>query len=302
MGPLQSSPMAMAAPDFYVEPAVMTTPGEHADLFAPLPSDVGELTWVCHGLLIHEHMTGMYGVMLSEEARREVQVRPIERRLGLLRAKDDRPLSIAREPAARQSADCRHYSVLIVAMLRSKGIPARARCGFGTYFGTGRAEDHWVAEYWQPDAGRWALVDAQVDEVQRNVFHPAFDLLDVPRDRFLVAGDAWTRCRRGEADPADYGLSMLGESGLWWIAANLIRDAAAVSNMEMLPWDCWGAMPEPTSVIPPADVELFDDLAALTHNPDSDFGEVRGLVASEPRLRVPDVIWNANLRQREPVF
>jgi hypothetical protein len=34
--------------------------------------------------------------------------------------------------------------VLAAAMLRAQGTPARARCGFGGYFGSGAFEDHWV--------------------------------------------------------------------------------------------------------------------------------------------------------------
>ena len=70
-----------------------------------------------------------------------------------------------------------------------------------------------------------------------------FDLTDVPRDQFLVGGEAWRRFRAGEADPAKFGLSQLPEAGDWWIAANLMRDGAALLNIELLPWDCWGAMP-----------------------------------------------------------
>ncbi|MBO0709132.1 MAG: transglutaminase domain-containing protein [Candidatus Dormibacteraeota bacterium] len=279
----------------------MTDPGRQVDLLEPLPAGVGELARVCQGLLIHEFLTGLYGVELSPEAQRVVQVRPIERRLELLHEADARPLTVPRDPDRRQSADCRHYSVLLVTFLRSRGIPARARCGFGWYFGSGHAEDHWVGEYWRADEGRWVLVDAQIDEVQRNLFHPDFDVLDVPRDRFQVAGDAWRACRSGDADPGVHGLTAINEFGLWWIAANLIRDAASLSGMEMLPWDVWGAMPGPDDTIPEPDLELFDHLAALTADPQADFTELRRLVADEPRLRVPPTVWNANLRQRDPV-
>lgn len=286
----------------YLDWSVMTDPGRHADLLEPLTSRLDDLVHVCQGLLVHEFLTGMYGVELSPEAQRVVQVRPVERRLGLLREADPRPLTVPRDPASRQSADCRHYSVLLVTFLRSRGIPARARCGFGMYFNPGFGEDHWVGEYWRNDEQRWVLVDAQIDEVQRGVFHPDFDLLDVPRDRFQVAGDAWRACRAGAADPDAYGLSVINESGLWWIAANLIRDVAALSGMEMLPWDCWGAMPEPKESIPTANLELFDHLAELTADPQADFTELRRLVATDPRLRVPPTVFNANLKRQEAVL
>ena len=66
-----------------------------------------------------------------------MHLRPVAALLGQLMAGDGRPLTAAREPAARLAGNCRHFTVLAVAMLRAQGTPARARCGFGGYFGTG---------------------------------------------------------------------------------------------------------------------------------------------------------------------
>ena len=126
--------------------------------------------------------------------------------------------------------------------------------------------------------------------------------MDVPRDRFLVAGDAWRLCRRGDADPARFGLSLLNEGGYWWIAANLLRDVAALNNMEMLPWDVWGAMPAPDEAISDEKYTLFDRLAGLTCDPDVAFAELRAAYASDARLRVPATVYNAVLNRREPVL
>jgi transglutaminase-like putative cysteine protease len=43
---------------------------------------------------------------------------------------------------------------LFVALIRRKGVPARARCGFADYFEPGKHLDHWVGEYWNSDEGR----------------------------------------------------------------------------------------------------------------------------------------------------
>jgi hypothetical protein len=77
-------------------------------------------------------------------------------------------------------------------------------------------EDHWVAEYWRSDENRWVLVDAQIDARQREMFDIDFDLADVPRDQFVVAGSAWRQCRAGEDDPNRFGLSAVDEFGDWW--------------------------------------------------------------------------------------
>ena len=36
---------------------------------------------------------------------------------------------------------------------------------------------------------------------------------------------------------AKYGIFDL--RGLWFVAGNVMRDFAALNNMEMLPWDVW---------------------------------------------------------------
>jgi hypothetical protein len=292
----------MPTQEFYLQPAAMTTPGGCGTLLADLPRGIAALAPVAQGLLIHEHIAGAYGVTLTDERRATVHIRPVARLLERMMAEDGRPLTAAREPAGRLAGNCRHFTVLAVAMLRAQGTPARARCGFGGYFGSGMFEDHWVCEYWNQAGQRWALADVQVDDVQLKLFDVRFDLMDVPRDEFLVAGDAWRMCRNGDADPARFGLSIVNEGGSWWIASNLIRDVAALSNMEMLPWDVWGAMPGPGEPLDDERLALFDRLAELTRDPDAAFADLTAAYAADDRLRVPGTVFNAVLRRPEPVL
>lgn len=125
--------------------------------------------------------------------------------------------------------------------------------------------------------------------------------MDVPRDRFVIAGDAWAQCRAGEADPGAYGFSMLNQGRYWWIAGNLIRDVAALNNVEMLPWDVWGAMPGPDDHIDDDQHELFDLLAVLTHDPDAALAELQTCYQDGERLRVPSVVHNAITGRDDPV-
>jgi Transglutaminase-like superfamily len=285
---------------FYTQPAVMTSAGRHAPLLKALPDDVPGLAAVAQGLLIHEHLARGYGVTLSEADRASVHIRPVEQLLDGIVARDSRPLDVTRSPAARLPGNCRHFTVLMTAMLRAHGTPARARCGFGGYFGTGWFEDHWVCEYWHTGQQRWILVDAQIDDTQRGWFGIDFDTTDVPRDGFLVGGQAWSRYRSGDADPGRFGLSQIPEAGDWWIAANLMRDAAALRNIELLPWDCWGAMPRPDQPIGADLAALFDRLAVHTLTPDAAFTELRQLCDDE-RLRVPRTVRNALRNREDPV-
>jgi Transglutaminase-like superfamily len=287
---------------FYTEPGMMTSAGRQAPLLRDLPRDVQGLTAIAHGLLIHEHMARGYGVTLSESDRASVHTRPVEQLLEEIVAMDDRPLDIARAPDRRLPGNCRHFTVLMTAMLRAQGTPARARCGFGGYFGGGTFEDHWVCEYWNECQRRWILVDAQIDEVQSEWFPIDFDVTDVPRDRFLVAGQAWDQCRSGAADPGLFGLSLIGETGAWWIAANLMRDGAALLNIELLPWDGWGAMPGPGSPIAGDLAALFDHLATVTQAPDDSFAELAQLFEQDDRLRVPSTVRNHVRDLDEPLM
>jgi hypothetical protein len=243
--------------------------------------------------MIHEFWTGAYGVTLNERDRDRVNLRHVEQVLDAIVSRNDRPLTVPREPDARIATNCRGFTVMAVSMFRTKGVPARARCGFGAYFTPGFFEDHWVAEYWDGGAGRWKLLDAQIDEVQRSKLTVDFDLTDVPRDRFVIAGDAWEQFRAGRADPSKFGLSGIQEAGDWWIAANVMRDAAALDGVELLPWDVWGAMPEPGDKF---DAGLFDELAAATREPS--IADVRRLMQDE-RLRVPDEVFNVQHKRLE---
>src|SRR5207248_1038255 len=152
-------------------------------------------------------------------------------------------------------------------------IPARSRCGFGAYFSPDKFEDHWVAEYWAGNG--WKLTDSQIDASQREILRLDMNLQDVPHDRFVVAGAAWQQCRSGRADPGAFGIFEM--RGLWFIAGNVIRDFAALNNMELLPWDSWGAMTGPDAPIPDDTLTLLDRVSALTLDPDNRFDELRAL-------------------------
>ena len=285
----------MTALDTYRTPVAMSDAGRQARLFDGLPTDVGGLAQVVQGLLVHEHVAPAYGLTLSPEQHAQAHLRPVEKILETIAAQDQRPLPVARPAGERVVGVCRHFTLLHVAMLRAQGVAARARCGFGAYFEKGKFLDHWVTEYWNDSEKRWVLVDPQLDTRQRELFKVTFDPLDVPRDRFLVAGDAWQLCRSGKADPGAFGI--LDMYGLWFIAGNVIRDVAALNNHEMLPWDVWGAMAQSDAGL---DLPFFDRLAELSQAPDEHLDELRA-VYEDNRIAVPGTVFNAVLNRPDPV-
>ena len=284
--------------EFYAQAHGMTAAGRYASLLGDLPNDVGALTQLVQRLVIYDVVArDFYQVTIPAAREAEIHIRPLEGLLHALVALEDRPLTVARPSNRRLAGRCHHFVLLLVSMLRARGIPARARSGFGAYFNPPCYEDHWVCEYWKASENRWALADPQFDQTWRTRLTVEHDILDVPRDRFLIAGEAWRRCRADEADPNRFGIDFVKLRGLWFIAASLIRDIAALNKIEMLPWDVWGTQPRQHATLDEGQLGYFDQLAELTLEPDASLELVRERYAREDGLRVPASVVNG-LRNR----
>ncbi|HEV8714302.1 MAG TPA: transglutaminase domain-containing protein [Candidatus Binatia bacterium] len=285
-------PSAKTALQYYTQVGPMTEAGKYTSTLRELPRDVAKLCEIIQGLLIHRHLAQqLYGVQFSPERVDETHIRPLAEMLERITALDERPLTASRTPEKRLVSVCRDYALMSCAILRYQGVAARARCGFGAYFDAGNFVDHWVCEYWSSAQSRWILLDAQIDAPQRQLFRPDFDPLDVPRDRFLIAGDAWQQCRSGRADASRFGI--LDMHGAWFIGGNVIRDLAALNRTEMLPWDVWGGMCRPDEALSAEQTAFFDQVAELTVGIEEAFPNACAAYDSDDRLRVPSVVFNA---------
>lgn len=270
------------------------TPGRMTDLasvdLGPLPTGVADVCSVVQGLMIHPFWLDAYGVSVPDERQTELQIRPAAGIVEKIRELDEAPLTDARPPERRILGNCRDFSTLTTALLRRRGVPARARCGFGLNFAAGEYIDHWVVERW--DGRRWVLTDAQLDETQCRALEISFDPLDTPRDVFVDAGRAWKRYREGEVGGDRFGV--LDMRGPEFIRGNIARDAAALNKVELLPWDAWGVDDRDA-----ANDEFYDRVAPITAK--ADFEQVRELYETDERVRVPDEItsyWPQETRVR----
>ena len=255
--------------------------------------DIRQVVDVVQGLLIYDLVAGpFYGVELTSAQADAIHERDSATLLDLVRAIDARPLDVARAPANRVGARCHAFSRMTVALLRAAGVPARSRCGFGAYFRRGWFEDHWVAEFWNATDGCWQMVDAQLDATWREKIGFRGDPLAISAAEFVTAGHAWQAWRRGELDADHCGLSAVNEHGAHWIAGNLRLDFASLNKVEMLPWDVWGGGWAPGEQPTDAQLALFDDVAALTVDPDARFDELRGRYTSDDSLRMDGTVFN----------
>jgi len=228
--------------DWYGSQSAITDPGELVALLQGIPLGFQELRRIAHGLVIHYRDDRPLEHGIPAERLHEIDSLYAAAMLSRLVDLQDGSLQEPREPARRLVGCCRDFTVLFLTMAHHRGIPSRARIGFARYFVANLGLDHEVAEVWDRAQGRWRLVDAElsdehVDPSDRTVIDP----LDVPRDRFLVAGEAWRLCRTGAADPqafmVDPGLDLDMTRGWPYLQHNLVHDLAALTKTEMLLWE-----------------------------------------------------------------
>lgn len=282
--------------DYYSTPGPMTDLSElPAEVFAGLPTDPVGLCRTVQGLLVHEFWANAYGFDVPVSRLESFHTRSVAETTEHILGLNPAPLAVERPVEERMVGNCRYFSTLSCALLRHAGFAARARCGFADYFEPGRHVDHWVTEYWDGAERRWVRIDAQLDAMQRAAITPAFDTEDQPPGPFLPGGEAWQRCRQGEADPATFGIMDMW--GLWFVQANVVRDVAALNKMELLPWDVWGRMafkedPDPDTASLTdrvADAVATGDLAAIRR------------VYEDDDVRVPDKVFDARFEVVHPL-
>jgi hypothetical protein len=257
---------------YFAQPGPTTELGAYADLVSELPSSPEELARVVRGLVIHEGLVAPAGLDLPPDRftdRERVGAASIVQRVLDL---DPSPLISARQPGDRMVGYCYHFAVLHCALLRAKGVPSRARCGFAAYLRDGAWIDHWVVEFWDGDG--WVLIDPD----------SARDGLS--SDDFRHAGSAWQLCRAGVEDPSRHG-----NYEFWgWdeLRGSLVADIGSLNRVEVgdwEPWCDWIAIDQKDQPNAKLDAHL-DTLAELISD-DGPFDELQRVFREDDRLRPP---------------
>lgn len=278
---------------FYAAQSPVSDPGALISLYVGLPADPAELARVVRDLTIHRLEGELLGHDIADDRMRDdAETRYVDDILRLIVARNDAPLAQRRAYGDRFVGICRDFALLHTSLLRHAGIPARLRSGFANYFSTdGFHYDHVVTEYWDVSRGEWLLADAQLADPAVAARHPVdFDPMDVPRDRFLVAGSVWRAIRAGEAEAKVFGLSaegpLVGES---FVAGNVRLDLADLNKVETLLWDIWGVGAASDEEMTDEIRELYDVAARVTGD-DVPFAAARALFADHGGLRTPPTV------------
>lgn len=278
------------AAEFYRTQSPVSDPGRYAQLYAALSDGPAELARIVRGLIIHRVEGPLFDYEIARERLHDdAETRYIDDILGLLVQRDAAPLSAPRRLEDRFVGICRDFALLLCSFLRAKGVPARIRSGFANYFGDDREMfgDHVVTEYWDATRG-WLLADAQLVD---GCHDTGLDPLDVPRDRFLVAGKAWQAIRAGHRDPERFGLITpdVRLVGFWFVAGNIRLDLSALNKVETLLWDLWGIGAGGDGDMTDEIYDLYD-LAARVADDEVVFAAARNLFSENTGLRTPAAV------------
>lgn len=266
--------------DYYVQHSQITDPDKYAYLFDDLPQDVQSLVKTVQGLVVSLPWEGVYGLDTSQERHREIYLRTVPEMLKRILELDPSPLTVKRPPPKRKVSLCRDFAVLLISMLRHHGIPSRARVGFAGYYcsETPRYWDHRITEYWNEGLNYWVLVDAMTEEPILERLRFKIDPLNVDRNmQFLLAGDAWQRCRAGKANPQEFGDSP-DDLGMPAIRYALLQDFDYLNKNELGGFDAWHELiSKPENEVTEEDRRLLDEVAEVTYHVDSQFDNLRNL-------------------------
>ncbi len=230
--------------DFYSAHSVFSDPGHYAVLFSDLPDDIKSLVVCVNQLLFHYADQSLYGYTIPAAQYRELDHRLIKNTLAAILNKSSASLSMPRAHSQKVLGICRDSALMTCSILRSRGIPARLRSGFNTYYLPNLFLDGFCLEYFDKEIKRWRLVDTRTTQDYIRHFHLSidFDLTDLSENQFISAALAWKLCRTGCADPSRFGSR--GYYGLHYIRNKVIQDFVLLNKQELLIWDLWGDMLE----------------------------------------------------------
>jgi hypothetical protein len=289
---------------YYSQPGNMTNPHSYTSVIKKLPDDIVSLTRIVQGLVIHPFTAkDFYGFVIPEVRMEEAHIRYADKMLDKIFELNDKRLALQRPPEERLVGVCHHFAKLLITFLRTKGIPARMRYGFGAYFNPGYFEDHSLCECWKPDQERWVFVDPQFDAVWQKNLKIKHDVFDVPSDQFIVPSAAWLACRAGDLDAKKFGIFEGNLRGLWFIGGNIIKDVASLNKKEMLQWDAWEGMPKPNDPMKDKKtLQFFDELAILLSDPEGSFNDIKKAWANkQENIKIPGRVFNSVSSRMEEV-
>ena len=185
---------------------------------------------------------------------------------------------------------CRETSILLIAILKTKNIPARARCGFthavSEIEGAG---DHWIVEYYDESCKRWVLCDPTMcyDQETLEYFDIDYSLIDMPRDKFIFAANAYLGLRSGKYKTDDiYSFSNPKTFGIKAAINELFCDFHCVMNNEILFCQSPKYLKDNNYELSDDEYIELDELAKLMLDPDKNIDALNYIWENNEKFRI----------------
>lgn len=259
---------------FYRTPGRYTNPKEFRDFLQSLPDNSEEIVRFIKKILIHpiEAMHNHVKFNYKNALRSQMAYRSINDILSnpnVCALLSQQTLDIQSSPAQRGIFSCDHHAVVFASILRLKGKPVRARCGFATYLVPDMYTPHWINEVYDEQNGKWKWID------------PEQAIFDLEERSFLPAGNVWLALRNGQIAlnkiVPDY------RDGLDGVKYRLLNDLNALMKNELLNYD-WmikEAAPQkpkiftkPVANLDEGDYSLLNRLAEISSDEDPDLSVI----------------------------
>lgn len=285
--------------EFYKKTSPYTELGLYRDFAKNLPNDIPTLCLLQRKQIIHPiafkkeeirnskkcfwgDMTQISDMNLLRED--DIFPNAISMLAELLRK--DSKYSLNREAKDKLFVTCRGQALLLAAILKVKGIPARVRSGFAEYpSNDGIYWDHWVTEYYNNKNQKWNLVDADCccnDNID-------FDIYDIPGNRFLTAAWLWLEIRKNRFDILKLGHAYYGKNKdklIEILTTALFYDFHCLMNNEIIYLHHPKYLKDKKFKLNNVDLEEIDELARLMLNPDKNFNLLREAWDNKSKFRI----------------
>jgi len=289
--------------EFYRTKSTYTDLGFYTDFARKLPDDISELCSLLRNQIIHpfdlmdeeekNDPNSFYGDMTkiprtSLIYENDLFPTSVAMMAELLRR--DANFTVKRKIEDKIHVCCRETSILLASILKAKNIPARVRCGFThSVSEIEGAGDHWIVEYYHELSKKWILVDPTMcyDQETLEYFEIDYSLVDMPRDRFIFAADAYLGLRNSKYKANDiYTFSNPKTFGIKGAISQLFYDFHSLMNNEILFCQQPKYLGNKNYELSDDEYKELDELATFMLDPDKNFDALNYIWENNEKFRI----------------
>lgn len=289
--------------DFYKQTSIFTDLGFYKEFAKNLPDNIKELCELQRNQIIHpfdlcddtmrKDSKSFYGDMTKIDITSlcyENDYFPTAQAMIAELLRKNKVYSKDRPIEDKIHVCCREQAILLASILKAKGFSARVRSGFARYvcIGNEEAGDHWITEYYNNENKKWILVDADMcyDNETLIEYGVDFDLLDIPRNRFIFGAEAYLGLRNKRIINNEiYYASSPKIYGIKAALHGLFYDFHSLMNNEIIFLQLPKYIMDKNLELSEEEYLELDELAKLMLNPDEKFDKLVN-------------IWNTNKKYR----